>query len=50
MRTLERMRQDGNGPRFVKFGNKILYGEADVKFWLAERSFASTAEVKRTQR
>ena len=50
MRTLERMRHNGSGPRFTKIGNKVLYREADVEAWLAERSFGSTAEAKRAQR
>jgi predicted DNA-binding transcriptional regulator AlpA len=45
-RTLERMRADGNGPRFSKAGKRVLYRSSDVESWLAERSFASTAEAK----
>ena len=49
-RTLERMRHNGNGPLFTKIGNKVLYRNGDVESWLAERSYASTAEAQRTQR
>jgi excisionase family DNA binding protein len=48
-RTLERMRNAGTGPRFSKVGKTILYREADVEAWLAERSFGSTAEAKGAQ-
>ena len=47
-RTLERMRADGTGPRFSKAGKRVLYRQSDVEAWLVERSFASTAEAKRT--
>ena len=50
IRTLERMRREGLGPRFAKVGKKILYREADVEAWLDERSFRSTAEAKRAPR
>ena len=49
-RTLERMRNSGTGPRFSKVAKTILYREADVEEWLAERSFGSTAEAKRARR
>ena len=45
-RTLERMRAEGNGPRFSKAGKRVLYRAADVEAWLAERSFVSTAEAR----
>ena len=46
VRTLERMRQEGSGPRFSKLGKKILYRWADVEAWLADRSYSSTADAK----
>lgn len=49
IRTLERMRCAATGPRFIKVGKKILYCQADVDAWLAERRYASTAEAKRAQ-
>jgi predicted DNA-binding transcriptional regulator AlpA len=45
-RTLERMRAEGTGPRFIKAGRRVLYQWEDVEAWLARRSFISTAEVK----
>ena len=47
VRSLERMRNAGTGPRFSKAGKKILYRLHDVEAWLEERSFSSTAEARR---
>lgn len=30
-RTLERMRLDGSGPRFRKFGRRVLYAPDDLR-------------------
>ena len=44
-RTLERWRKEGRGPRFLKFGNRILYSEADVDEWLSKKPhYRSTSE------
>jgi predicted transcriptional regulator len=45
-RSLERMRQDGTGPRFSKAGRKVLYATTDIEAWLIEQSFTSTAEAR----
>ena len=46
--TLERMRVDGSGPRFLKAGPglraKVLYKREDLEAWLQGFSFESTAE------
>ena len=43
-RTLERMRQEGTGPAFVKIGERrIGYTPAAIESWLAQRTFASTS-------
>ena len=46
VRSLERMRNAGSGPRFSKAGKRVLYRLIDVEEWLAEHSFCSTAEAK----
>jgi hypothetical protein len=46
VRSLERMRNAGTGPRFAKAGKRVLYRLIDVEEWLAEHSFCSTAEAK----
>jgi len=47
-RTLERMRVEGTGPRFLKAGPglraRVLYRQTDLEDWLASYSFASTSE------
>jgi excisionase family DNA binding protein len=45
-RTLERWRKEGRGPRFLKFGNRILYSEADVDEWLSKRAMTPAMSAK----
>ena len=56
-RTLQRMRLEGGGPRFVRLtdgGARIGYRVADLDKWLTARTVASTSDViarpKRRQR
>lgn len=48
IRTLERMRVDGTGPKYLKAGagtrSRVLYRPADLDAWLESRSFSSTSE------
>ncbi|MEQ1712738.1 MAG: helix-turn-helix domain-containing protein [Hyphomicrobium sp.] len=50
-RTLERMRVEGTGPRYLKVGpgkrSRVLYRQADVETWLARFHFGSTSEYGR---
>ncbi len=50
-RTLERMRVDGTGPRYLKVGpgkrSRVLYRQQDVEDWLAKFHFGSTSEYGR---
>lgn len=47
-RTLERMRVQGDGPRYVKAGPgvraKVLYRLSDIAAWTNARCFVSTSE------
>lgn len=47
-RTLERMRVDGTGPRYLKVGpgkrSRVLYRQSEVLAWLEKQTYASTAE------
>jgi len=43
-RTLERHRQAGTGPRFVRLGRLIRYRERDVAEWIECGLLASTSE------
>ena len=43
VRTLERWRVSGGGPRFVKAGRRVLYRECDLEAWLAAHVVANTS-------
>ena len=47
-RTLERLRVDGTGPKFIKAGRgkraRVLYRVADLKEWLESDVYQSTSE------
>ena len=51
VRTLERMRVDGSGPRFLKAGrgqrSRVLYRREDVIEWLEAQAYHSTSEYTR---
>ena len=44
-RTLERLRCQGLGPKFVKLGRRVLYQQDDCEAWVDKRTVASTSEV-----
>ena len=46
VRSLERRRVEGNGPKFVKLGRRVLYRPDDVDDWACDHAFASTAEAE----
>ncbi|MBU2582589.1 MAG: helix-turn-helix domain-containing protein [Alphaproteobacteria bacterium] len=50
-RTLERMRVEGSGPRFMKAGrgrrSRVLYQLADITAWLEANAYHSTSEFPR---
>ena len=50
-RTLERMRVDGTGPRYLKVGpgkrSRVLYRQSDVETWLGRFNYGSTSEYGR---
>lgn len=41
-RTLEKQRVIGGGPRFHKFGRRVMYALTDLEAWASERSFETT--------
>jgi hypothetical protein len=45
-RTLEKRRVHGGGPRFRKFGRRVLYAIDDLEAWANVRSFVMTADAK----
>ena len=50
-RTLERMRVEGTGPRYIKVRpgkrSRVPYREADVIVWIDRYQFGSTSEYGR---
>ncbi len=43
-RTLEKARAIGNGPRFRKFGRRVLYAINDLEAWANARSCDMTSD------
>ncbi len=47
-RTLERMRVEGTGPRYLKVGpgkrSRVIYRQQDILTWLEAFHFSSTSE------
>ncbi len=41
---LDKLRVYGGGPKFLRFGRKILYRQADLNLWAAVPCFSSTSE------
>lgn len=43
-RTLEKQRVIGGGPRFHKFGRRVMYALSDLEAWADARSFEATCD------
>ena len=43
-RTLEKQRVIGGGPRFRKFGRRVLYAFEDLEAWSNARTFEMTSD------
>ena len=43
-RTLEKQRVIGGGPRFRKFGRRVMYAIDDLEAWANARSFEMTCD------
>ena len=48
-RTLEKQRVIGGGPRFRKFGRRVMYAIADLETWADARSFEMTSDPQYTK-
>ena len=46
VRSLERDRQQGVGPKFVKLGRHVLYQLKDIEVWACDNAVQSTAEAQ----
>ncbi len=44
-RTLEKQRVVGGGPRFRKFGRRVVYAVADLEAWAEARGCDSTSDA-----
>lgn len=44
-RTLEKMRVIGGGPRFRKFGRRVVYALIDLELWANARNCDSTSDA-----
>lgn len=44
-RTLQRQRQDGTGPAFIKIGRLVRYRQSDLDAWLADQRRLSTSDT-----
>lgn len=49
-RTLEKQRVLGGGPRFRKFGARVVYAVEDLRHWANSRSYEMTSDPGYTQR
>ena len=49
-RTLEKQRVLGGGPRFRKFGARVLYAAIDLRTWADGRSYGMTSDPGYVQR
>lgn len=44
--TMQRMRTDGSGPKFIKLKRTCLYRPSDLNAWLETRLASSTADAR----
>jgi hypothetical protein len=49
-RTLEKQRVIGGGPRFRKFGRRVMYSIVDLETWADARSFEATSDPEYAER
>ncbi len=43
-RTLERWRLEGEGPKYRKFGSRVMYAESDLIEWADQQTRTSTSD------
>lgn len=49
-RTMEKQRVLGGGPRFRKFGRRVMYAVSDLDTWADSRSFEATSDPEYAER
>ena len=50
VRTLQKWRLEGRGPRFVKLGNAVRYDPADLDLFVRDGARRSTSDAGATER
>ena len=48
-RTLQRWRQDGKGPPFLKLGGRVMYRVSDIETWENSHLHGSTPAPERAR-
>jgi excisionase family DNA binding protein len=48
--TLNGLRSNGGGPRYIKLGNLVFYDVTDLDIWINANKVSSTAERKERER
>ena len=49
-RTLEKQRVIGGGPKFRKFGRRVMYAVSDLDAWADQRSYEATSDPEYAER
>ncbi|KAG1313610.1 hypothetical protein G6F62_014060 [Rhizopus arrhizus] len=49
-RTLEKQRVIGGGPKFRKFGRRVMYAVSDLNAWADQRSDEATSDPEYAER
>lgn len=49
-RTLEKQRVIGGGPKFRKFGRRVMYAASDLDAWADQRSYEATSDPEYAER
>ncbi len=49
-RTLEKQRVVGGGPRFRKFGRRVMYAVIDLDAWADRSAFDATSDLEYAER
>jgi hypothetical protein len=49
-RTLEKQRVIGGGPKFRKFGRRVMYALTDLDAWADQHSYEATCDPEYAQR
>ena len=44
-KTLERWRLEGGGPKYRKFGKRVMYAETDLSEWAEGQTRTSTSDT-----